>query len=305
MDYTLNQLRIFKKVVEFASITKASRALDLTQPAVSIQLRNLQRQFKFPLYETINKKIYITDYGYEIAQNADIILAEAELLQYKMRSNSNELFGNIKFSIVSTAKYVLPYFIKDFSHLHKAVDFTIDVTNKAGVIESLERNETDFALVSLLPEHINTEHIALLKNELYYVSNQRNINELDINSQPLIYRESGSATRQLMEDYIRREALAVKKQITLVSNEAVKQSVIAGLGNSILPLIGLKNELKSQELFIKPMPLLPIVTNWNLVWLKGKRLQPAAAALLDYLKENKQEIVVENFDWIEEVKASI
>lgn len=305
MDYTLNQLRIFKKVVEFASITKASRALDLTQPAVSIQLRNLQRQFKFPLYETINKKIYITDYGYEIAQNADIILAEAELLQYKMRSNSNELFGNIKFSIVSTAKYVLPYFIKDFSHLHKAVDFTIDVTNKAGVIESLERNETDFALVSLLPEHINTEHIALLKNELYYVSNQRNINELDINSQPLIYRESGSATRQLMEDYIRREALAVKKQITLVSNEAVKQSVIAGLGNSILPLIGLKNELKSQELFIKPMPLLPIVTNWNLVWLKGKRLQPAAAALLDYLKENKQEIVMENFDWIEEVKASI
>lgn len=305
MDYTLNQLRIFKKVVEFASITKASRALDLTQPAVSIQLRNLQRQFKFPLYETINKKIYITDYGYEIAQNADIILAEAELLQYKMRSNSNELFGNIKFSIVSTAKYVLPYFIKDFSHLHKAVDFTIDVTNKAGVIESLERNETDFALVSLLPEHINTEHIALLKNELYYVSNQRNINELDINSQPLIYRESGSATRQLMEDYIRREALAVKKQITLVSNEAVKQAVIAGLGNSILPLIGLKNELQSQELFIKPMPLLPIVTNWNLVWLKGKRLQPAAAALLDYLKENKEQVIIDNFGWIDDVKSSI
>jgi len=305
MDYTLNQLRIFKKVVEFASITKASRALDLTQPAVSIQLRNLQRQFKFPLYETINKKIYITDYGYEIAQNADVILAEAELLQYKMRSNSNELFGNVKFSIVSTAKYVLPYFIKDFSHLHKAVDFTIDVTNKAGVIESLEKNETDFALVSLLPQHINTEHLALLKNELYYVSNKRDINELDINSQPLIYRESGSATRQLMEDYIRREALAVKKQITLVSNEAVKQSVIAGLGNSILPLIGLKNELQSQELYIKPMPLLPIVTNWNLVWLKGKRLQPAAAALLDYLNENKQDIVTNNFGWIKEVKASI
>ncbi len=305
MDYTLNQLRIFKKVVEFASITKASRALDLTQPAVSIQLRNLQRQFKFPLYETINKKIYITDYGYEIAQNADIILAEAELLQYKMRSNSDELFGNVKFSIVSTAKYVLPYFIKDFSHQHKAVDFTIDVTNKSGVLESLEKNETDFALVSLLPQHINTDHLALLKNELYYVSNQRDINELDINSQPLIYRESGSATRQLMEDYIRREALAVKKQITLVSNEAVKQAVIAGLGNSILPLIGLKNELQSQELFIKPMPLLPIVTNWNLVWLKGKRLQPAAAALLDYLKENKHQLISQNFGWIDEVKASI
>lgn len=305
MDYTLNQLRIFKKVVEYASITKAARALDLTQPAVSIQLRNLQRQFKFPLYETINKKIYITDYGHEIAHNADIILAEAELLQYKMRSNSDELFGNVKFSIVSTAQYVLPYFLKDFSHLHKAVDFTIDVTNKSGVLRSLEKNETDFALVSLLPQHINTDHLALLKNELYYVSNQQNIKKSNIKSQSLIYRESGSATRQLMEDYIRRESLEVNKQITLVSNEAVKQSVIAGLGNSILPLIGLKNELISRELFVIPMPLLPIVTNWSLVWLKEKRLQPAAAALLEYLRGNKEDIVRDNFDWINKVKSSI
>lgn len=302
MDYTLNQLRIFKKVVETGSITHAARELDLTQPAVSIQLRNLQRQFKFPLYETISKKIYITDYGREIAQNAEVILAEAELLQYKMRSNQEELFGKIRFSIVSTAQYVLPYFLTDFSHEHQAVDFTIDVTNKAGVIKSLEQNETDFALVSLLPSHLNIEYIPLLKNELYYVSSDEHIDELELSSQPLIYREDGSATRQLMEDYIRREALSVKKQITLVSNEAVKQAVIAGLGNSVLPLIGLKNELQSRELFIKSMPLLPITTNWNLIWLKGKRLQPAASALLQHLQEHKKDIIERDFKWIDEYK---
>lgn len=304
MIYTLHQLQIFMKIAEIQSITKASEELHLTQPAVSIQLKNFQDQFPIPLTEVVGRKLYITDFGKEIAEAAEKILNEVYAINYKTLAYKGELSGRLKISVVSTGKYVMPYFLSDFMKNNEGVELNIDVTNKSRVVESLELNEVDFALVSVLPKKLKVEKVQLMQNKLFYVaSNQLKFKKVPTKKKlfedlPLIYREQGSATRNAMESFIAKNKFVVRKKIELTSNEAVKQAVLSGLGCSIMPLIGIKNELKNKDLQIIPVKGLPIRTTWNLIWLKSKKLSPAAMAFLEFITSEKEKIIAEKFSWI-------
>lgn len=305
MNYTLHQLRIFSQIVEKQSITKASEALYLTQPAVSIQLKNFQDQFPIPLTEVVGRKLFITDFGREIALSAERILSEVDGINYRMQSFGGKLAGRLKVSVVSTGKYVMPYFLSGFMKANTGVDLVMDVTNKARVVQSLEENQVDFALVSVLPDHLKLKKAGLMKNVLYLVANPNHYKKILLSKKmfvkdtPLIFREPGSATRAAMETYLNNAEIQVGKRIELTSNEAVKQAVIAGLGCSIMPLIGIKNELKNGSLEIFPKRSLPIQTTWNLVWLASKKLSPVATAFLEYVEQEKEQIIQRDFDWFE------
>lgn len=306
MNYTLNQLHIFLKIVQTKSVTKASQELHLTQPAVSIQLKNFQDQFEIPLTELVGRKIYITDFGLEIAAAAENIINQVNAINYKTLAYKGQLTGRLKISIVSTGKYVMPYFLADFIEQHPGIELIMDVTNKTKVINSLENNEVDFALVSILPKTLNIEKLDLLQNKLYLVGGAKtkfekaaSIEEM-FKGLPLIFREMGSGTRQTMESFIDRNNLSVLKKMELTSNEAVKQALLAGFGYSIMPLIGLKNELNNNELQIIPLKGLPITTTWSLIWLKGKKHAPVSIAFLEYLKKEKAQIIQDKFSWYEQ-----
>jgi len=305
MNYTLNQLKVFLKVTQTESITKAAEELHLTQPAVSIQLKNFQDQFEIPLTEVVGRQLYVTEFGREIATAAELILEGVYELNYKTQAHKGQLTGRLKISIVSTGKYVMPYFLSDFLKLHQGVELAMDVTNKAKVIESLEKNAVDFSLVSILPDSIAVDSIKLMQNKLYLVSNNESrFNKTAYDNSifeqlPLIYREPGSGTRLVMEQFIRANNLPVLKKMELTSNEAVKQAVVAGLGSSIMPLIGIKNELSNGELQIVPVKKFPIKTNWHLIWLKNKKFSSAAKAYLEYVKKEKDNIIHSKFDWFE------
>lgn len=304
MNYTLNQLDIFLKIVQNQSITKTAEEMYMTQPAVSIQLKNFQNQFSIPLTEVVGRKLYITDFGYQIAESVEKILNEVDALNYKTSAFKGELTGRLHISSVSTGQYVLPSFLAGFMNMHKSVDLNIDVTNKLKVVESLERNEVDFALVSVLPKNLKINQEILLPNRLYLIGKptgkigEKVSKKSLFESMQLIFREQGSATRDAMKAFIAKNELPVHKRIQLVSNEAVKQAVMAGIGYSIMPIIGLKYELKNEELRIIPIKGLPITTSWRLIWLKSKKLSPAAEAYLQYIRNEKEGIIKEKFDWI-------
>lgn len=306
MNYTLHQLNIFLKIAEKRSITKASEELHLTQPAVSIQLRNFQDQFPLPLTEVVGRQLFVTDFGKEIVVAAEKILNEVENINYKTLAFQGQLAGRLKISVVSTGKYVMPYFLSGFMQENQGVDLVMDVTNKTQVVESLEQNLVDFALVSVLPKHLKLKSISLMKNVLYLVANPKYFKAIKLSKStfskdtPLLFREPGSATRKAMEGYLQKKNITVGKKIELTSNEAVKQAVIAGLGCSIMPLIGLKNELKNGELQIFPIKGLPIITTWNMVWLQNKKLSPVARALSNYLSSSKNVIIQDKFDWFDQ-----
>lgn len=306
MNYTLNQLNVFLKVTETGSITKAAELLHLTQPAVSIQLKNFQDQFEIPLTEVVGRQLYVTDFGKEIAIAAEKILDGVHELNYKTLAHKGQITGRLKISIVSTGKYVMPYFLADFLKMHPGIDLAMDVTNKARVIESLEKNEIDFALVSLLPNSLAIDHVKLMQNKLYLVANKetvfaKNSYSNDVFDQlPLIYREQGSGTRLVMERFIQENKIPVFKKMELTSNEAVKQAVIAGLGCSIMPLIGIKNELSTGELQIIPLKKFPIKTHWHLISSRNKKFSSAADAYLQYVKKEKDNIIHTKFHWFEQ-----
>ena len=307
MNFTLHQLKVFMIVVENESVTKASEELHMTQPAVSIQLKNLQAQFDIALTEVVGRKLYITDFGQELYQIANRILKEVASINYQTQNYRGMLSGRLKISVASTGKYVMPYYLKDFLQVNPSIDLLMDVTNKTKVIKSLEHNEVDFSLVSVLPETLDIEQEILLPNKLFLTSAANS--EIKILKQsskavfdnlPLIYREEGSGTRVTMQRYFQKANIVPNVKLELTSSEAVKQAVMAGLGFSIQSIFSIKNELKLKEIKIIPVKGLPLVENWRLIWLKQKKMSEVAKAFLIFIKQNKAAVYKKNFAWIEE-----
>jgi DNA-binding transcriptional LysR family regulator len=306
MNYTLHQLQVFAKVVQLKSITKASVELHMTQPAVSIQLKNFKDQFDIPLTEIVGRQLYVTDFGMEVFRMAERVIEEVYAINYKTMAYKGHLSGKLKISVVSTGKYIMPYFLSGFVNENPGIELLMDVTNKMKVTESLKNNEVDFALVSIIPDVGKVNEEILLNNDLFMIGNgklvsgKRNpVNEL--NETTLLFREEGSGTRTVMENYIKKYSIQGIKKMELTSNEAVKQAIIAGLGNSIMPLIGIRNELKNGDLKIIKSKGLPIVSQWRLIWLKNKKLSPIAEAYLDFLKINKDKVIKEYFSWMNNI----
>ncbi len=308
MNFTLHQLRIFQKVTEKQSITKASEELHLTQPAISIQLKNLQDQFEIPLVEIVGRKLHVTDFGRELADRAALILSEVDELEASKMAHLGYVSGKLTISTVSTAKYVMPYFLDEFLKQYPGIELHMDVTNKGRVIEDLDSNRVDFSMVSVLPPRIKLESLGLMENKLFLVGSPGYLSssapkELKENHGiSWIFRENGSATRQAMEAFLNKKGIEPKKSLILTSNEAVKQALIAGLGISIMPLIGIRNEIQNGELQIFPVKGLPIKTEWNIVWLKDKHLSPASTAYLEFLSKEREGIIEKHFAWSREYR---
>lgn len=307
MNFTLHQLRIFMSVVENRSVTKASEALHMTQPAVSIQLRNLQLQFDMPLTEVVGRKLYVTEFGLELYSIADKILKDVASISYQTQNFKGMLSGRLKISVASTGKYVMPYYLKDFLKANPGIDLQMDVTNKTKVIRSLQNNEVDFSLVSVLPDNLDICQEILLPNKLFLtgaadmesVFTQPSTKAI-FDQIPLIYREDGSGTRVTMQRYFQKANIIPQVKLELTSSEAVKQAVIAGLGFSIQSILSIKNELTLNEVKIIPVKGLPLTEQWRLIWLKEKKMSEVAWAFLGYLRKNKKAIYQKTFSWIEQ-----
>lgn len=308
MNYTFHQLKIFMAVVEHKSITKAALSLNMSQPAVSIQLKNLQDQFDIPLTEVIRRRLYVTEFGQELYQVSEKILQEVEAINFKTLSFKNLTYGKLKISVASTGKYVMPYYLKGFLQTNPSIDLLMDVTNKTRVLESLEKNEVDFALISALPEKLDLAQEILIANNLYLtcatdndLDDTKPLNKNTLATLPLIYREEGSATRVAMQQFFNQAHIVPKVRLELTSSEAVKQAVMAGLGLSIQSVLSIKNELRQKEIKILPVKGLPLHEHWRLVWLKSKKMSKVAAAFLQYVQQNKQQVYDEHFSWMERV----
>lgn len=297
MHYTLHQLQIFLKVAELGSVSKAAEAMHLTQPAVSMQLRKLQEQFALPLTEIVGRQLYLTEFGQEIATAARPILEQVHAINYKTLAYQGQLTGQLRIMSVSTGKYIMPYLLSDFLYRNPGIELQYQVTNKQQVLEALEQNTIDLALVSLVPAHLALEKLELVPNELRLVASPLLLERAQTNGwqellerQPLLFRESGSGTRQLMEAWLQGRGWSQPHRFELGSNEAIKQAVLAGLGCSVMPLLGIKGEVQRGEMVVVEAPGLPLFSQWSLVYARGKRLLPAAKAFLSFLERERDTI---------------
>jgi DNA-binding transcriptional LysR family regulator len=252
----------------------------------------------------IGRRIHITDFGLELGAAADAILAGTEEIEQRMLARKGLLAGKVRFAIVSTGKYIMPYYLSSFHKKYPNVELLMDVTNRSLVIESLQANKTDFALVSVRPEGLELEREELMPNALWLVAGGGlalpDAPEYDISilkEIPIIYREEGSGTRIMLEEYTRKVQIMPRVKLELTSSEAIKQAVLAGLGASILSIHSLRSELQAGAVRLLPVRGFPLYSHWQLIWLKGKRLSPAALAFLEMVRQNKDAVFNEHFAW--------
>lgn len=302
MNISLQQLRGLQLIASHKSITKAAKSMGMTQPAVSSQLKNLQEQFEVPLTEVIGKKIYITEFGKELVQTADRIFAEVDQIEQKMLEIKGLLAGKIKISAVSTGKYIMPYLMADFMKIHPHVDISLEVSNRHTVLAHLKENETDLALISVLPDDLDFEKVKLSDHKWQLACSPENVDHYKKEIEagrweniPFVLREKGSGTRVMMEKFFQDRNINIKSRLDLATNEAVKQAVMAGLGASVLSNFSMYQEIIDERICIIDFEGLPLKGDWNLIWLKQKNHSPAVLAFIRWISENKEKVFRDHF----------
>ena len=304
MHFTLQQLRAFVTVVSAGSITRAAEELHLTQPAVSMQLRGFEDGFERPLFERVGRRMDLTPFGEEVLEHAKSLLIEAQSIHRKRSEQPGEWNGNLSIATVSTGKYVLPRFLAAFAADHPQVAIQLEVTNRSRVIELLEENAIDYALVSLPPERMEVESIPLVPNELHLVAPAGwRIPDPDtpefeawLSESPLIFREPGSGTRRAFERLLAARGIQVDPVWEFATNEAVKQAVIAGMGVSLMSVAGFAPEKRLGLIASVPVRG-DWETAWQLVRRKGKPVTPLRARFEAHLLAKRDSIVAQHFPW--------
>ncbi len=303
MHVTLRQLQVFEAVARHLSYTRAAEELYLTQPAVSIQVRQLEESIELPLFEQIGKKIYLTEAGEELQRYSRRIaeqLAEAESVMEELKGLHR---GQLNITVATTANYFVPGLLAAFNKRYHDVKVALDVTNREGLLKQLELNETDLVIMGRPPHDRDLEFEPFRENPLVIVAppshplaRSKRIPLSKLASQTFLVRERGSGTRIAMERFFRERGIHVKTGMELGSNEAVKQSVQAHLGLGLLSQDTLTMELKLRQLKILDVEGFPIMRHWYVVHRRGKRLSSVAQAfkgfLLDdaYVRKHKAQI---------------
>lgn len=309
MNFTLHQLKVFLKVAERDSVTEAAVDLHLTQPAVSSQLKLLQNQVGLPLTEVIGRKIHITDTGREFAELAKEILQKTEELNERMTTKKGKVSGKLKLSVVSTGKYFVPPILAEFKKAYPEVKIALDVSKRGESEAALLDYQADFMIATSSPSLDSYSKIDFLPNPLILAAPAKPVDfdlpkgkltAKHLKKLPFIFRERGSGTRKRMDRFLAQEGVQPDIGMELVTNEAVKQLILAGFGISFLSIYSMRLELQHNELQIIDHSRLPLKGNWSLVWLKGKKHTPATQAFLDFLVENSDDWIDRLFPWVKE-----
>ncbi len=290
MHLTIRQLQIFDAVMRRQSFTRAADVLHLTQPAVSMQMRQLEEQVGVPLFDQVGKQIQPTDAGRELHRHAIIIAAKMQDLSAAMEEFSGLRRGELDLVVASTANYFAPKLIAAFCNQHVKVQVRLQVSNQERILDMLTTSNKDLAIMGQPPKDSELVAQTFLDNPLVVIAApthplaaKNRIMLKHLERETFITREPGSGTRKAAERHFSRYGVEFHSVMEMSSNEAIKQAVEAGLGLGILSLHTLELELAMQRLAVLNVERFPIMRQWFVVHRKGKRLSTVAQAFLDFL----------------------
>jgi len=304
MNYTLQQLRIFERFCRLGSLSRCAEAMSLTEAAVSIQLRNFQQEFALPLMEKRGRNLQPTEFGRLIESTVRRILEEHLRLDDVSREYQKLEVGSLKLASASTGKYVLPYFLSEFAFDFPQIDVRFEVKERNEVIEGLLHLEFDAILLSMVPENSGLDCLELLPDSVIlvgpthsdYPTSIQHWNRLS--ELRLLGRSGLSGIQSASHQQLLNQGAAPEYRIMLNSYEALKQSILAGLGMAFMPTVGLRHELAQRELRRIEAPGFPLPFVWKLVWLKDRRKSPALERLIVHLTDRRSALVEKHFGWL-------
>ena len=299
-NYTLRQLLTFIEVARESSVSRAAERLFVTQPAVSMQLHQLEDTFGVALVEPIGRNIRLTNAGQDFLTHAIAAMAALKDLEATMADHVGLKHGKLDLAVVSTAKYFVPKLLMRFKELHPGIEVSLKVENRDKVVGLLSRSEVDLAVMGRTPEGLRCNATPFATNPLgvlcapdHPLATVKKPRFEAVAEHVFLVREEGSGTRAAMERFFARHKAPIKVSMELPSNETIKQAVMAGMGLGFLSLRTVRHELSSGLLVLLDVPGTPPVGHWHITHLEPKKLSPAARAFQAFLIEHGGPLVDE------------
>ncbi|SDH00060.1 LysR family transcriptional regulator [Nitrosomonas sp. Nm132] len=290
LHITLRQLKVFESVARHLSFSRAAEELFLTQPAVSIQIKQLEDTVALPLFEQMGKRIYLTEAGQELYQYSRAIaqqLADMELALDELKGLER---GKLNISVVSTANYFAPHLLAKFCQRYQDVTVSLHVSNREIVLKQLADNLTDLAIMGQPPDGLDIVSESFMENPLVIIAppnhplcNMRQIPVKRLEQEVFLVREPGSGTRSAMERFFAEQQIKINRGMEADTTEAIKQAVQAGMGLGIMSLHTIELELETNRLNILDVQGFPIMRHWHIVHRKNKRFSNVAKTFKDFL----------------------
>lgn len=298
-NLTLRQLQVFEAVARNLSYTRAAQELHLTQPAVSMQVRQLEDVVGLPLFEQMGKKTYLTQAGDELYHYSRVISEQLEEAEEVIAALKGIHRGKLDISVASTANNFGTHLLAAFNKQYPSVTVRLDVTNRKTLLQQLADNEKDLVIMGRPPEDMDLVAETFMDNPLVVVASPSHPLASSIEptsadalaSEVFVTREEGSGTRSVLERYFNENNIELKRGIEMTSNETIKQAVEAGLGLGIVSIHTLSLELEAKRLVVLDIEGFPIMRHWYIVYRKGKRLSPPAEAFRTFVHTNADKLL--------------
>ena len=304
MSATFRQLRLFLALAEHGSVTGAAKACHVTQPTVSMQLRELADAVGLPLYEQIGKRLHLTDAGEALAKTARAMLDEWMEFEQAINAMKGLEQGRLRVALASTAKYFVPRLLGSFCTKHPNIEIALEILNRDGVVARLRENRDDLYIMSMPPESLDLEQHAFLHNPLVLIApvghplKGRHLQLADLLAERFILRERGSGTRLACDAHFAHSAFVPAVRLELGSNEAIKQAVSGGLGLAVISRHALPARPEDDQLTVLDVAGFPLQSRWFTLYPRGKRLSPIAAVFLEHLEQSA-------FEWSERRESGV
>lgn len=287
---TLRQLKVFESVARHLSFSRAAEELHLTQPAVSMQVKQLEEQAGLPLTEMIGKKVFLTQAGEEVARHARLIAQQLREAGEAIDALKGVRGGTLSLGVISTAKYFAPRLLAEYRRRQPGIELRLGVYNRATVLRKLSENEIDLAIMGQPPNDFPTVAEAFADHPLVIIAapdhplaRKKKIDPVLLNEETFLIREPGSGTRAAMERYFAEAGVVPRHRMELVSNEALKQAVMAGLGLAFISAHTVSLECEVGRLVVLPVTGTPIIRRWYVVQRAEKLLLPVAETFRSFL----------------------
>lgn len=294
---TLHQLKVFEATARHGSFTRAAEELYLTQPTVSIQVKQLTKAVGLPLFEQIGKRLFLTQAGQKLLSTCQEIFQGLEQFEMSVADIKGMKQGQLKLAVITTAKYFVPRLLGPFCKRYPGIDISLKVTNHQRLQESMAANEDDLYIISQTPSQPDLKIHPFLENPLivlaptaHPLARKKNIPLEALNNEPFIMREPGSGTRVAVQKLFEENDINVKVSLELGSNEAIKQAIAGGLGISVLSQHTIISEGTTGEFAILDVQGFPIERHWYVANLAGKQLSVVAETFLQFLLEESPEM---------------
>ena len=301
LHLTLRQLKVFESVARHLSYSRAADELHLTQPAVSMQIKQLEDNISLPLFEHLGKRIYLTEAGRELYQYSRAIsqqLADMEVALDELKGMER---GKLNISVVTTANYFAPHLLAKFCQRFRGVTVSLNVSNRETVLKQLTDNLIDLAIMGQPPENLDIDSESFMENPLVVVAppshplcQEHNIPVKRLANETFLVRESGSGTRSAMERFFAAHKININKGMETDTTEAIKQAVQAGMGLGIMSQHTAELELETGRLKILEVQGFPIIRYWHVVNRKNKRLSSVANAFREFLLKEAAKLLDES-----------